>query len=280
METKPLIVERAYNAPIEKVWKAITDRDQMKEWYFNLDEFKPEEGFKFSFTGGDDHVQYVHHCEIIEVDPPNKLSHTWTYEKNTGHSVVTWELFNEGEKKTRVKLTHDGLHSFSNGDPNFEVSSFTKGWNSILGESLKNYVETDIIKKTISISATADIIWNIILNPDNTYGKAFGGGAFAKTDWKPGSQVEWTDIEGTLGAKGVVIDHQENKYLQVDMYDDVNAMPGSELGEYSEKFNLEKSDEGQYVLHIESGPLAKKYIEDHGKMWDEAIRIIKEESES
>ncbi|SKB92250.1 SRPBCC family protein [Daejeonella lutea] len=141
METKPLIVERTYNASIEKVWNAITNKDQMKEWYFDLKEFKAEKGFKFSFTGGDEHVQYVHNCEVLEVDPPNKLSHTWTYEKNAGYSVVTWELTKVGENKTRVILTHDGLSSFSNGDPNFEVASFTKGWNSILGESLKNYVE-------------------------------------------------------------------------------------------------------------------------------------------
>lgn len=142
METKPLIVERTYNAPIEKVWKAITDRSQMKEWYFDLEDFKPEKGFKFSFTGGDEHVQYVHNCEVLEADPPNKLSHTWTYEANPGYSVVTWELFKENEKQTRVKLSHEGLPSFSNGDPNFEVSSFTKGWNSILGESLRKYLET------------------------------------------------------------------------------------------------------------------------------------------
>ena len=24
------------NAPIEKVWDAITNREQMKEWYFNI----------------------------------------------------------------------------------------------------------------------------------------------------------------------------------------------------------------------------------------------------
>lgn len=142
METKPLIVERTYNAPIEKVWKAITNRDQMKEWYFDLKEFKAEKGFKYSFSGGDEHKQYMHHCEIVEVDPPNELSHSWTYESNPGYSVVTWELFDESGQ-TRVKLTHDGLPSFSNGDANFEVQSFTKGWNSILGESLRKFVEEE-----------------------------------------------------------------------------------------------------------------------------------------
>ena len=141
METKPLIIERTYDAPIEKVWTALTDRDQMKEWYFDIKEFKAEKGFKFEFTGGDDKVQFLHRCEVIIADPPNKLSYSWTYPEYGGYSVVTFELFKEGEKKTRLKLSHEGLDSFPKDNPNFAVTSFTGGWNFILGESLKNYVE-------------------------------------------------------------------------------------------------------------------------------------------
>ncbi len=144
METKPLIVERTYNAAIEKVWKAITDKDQMKEWYFELQEFRPEKGFKFSFSGGDDKVQYLHVCEVLEADPPNKLSYSWTYpEHNNGYSVVTFELFEEGAQKTRLKLSHEGTESFPKDDPNFALASFTAGWNAIIGESLKKYVERE-----------------------------------------------------------------------------------------------------------------------------------------
>lgn len=281
METKPLIVERTYNATIEKVWKAITDKDQMKEWYFDLQEFRPEKGFKFSFTGGDDTVQYLHECEVILADPPNKLSYSWTYpEHNKGYSVVTFELFKEGEKKTRLRLSHEGLDSFPKDDPNFAITSFTEGWNAILGDSLKNYVETDIIKKSVSIVATAEVIWDILLTPDNQWGKAFGGGAFVKTDWEPGSEVIWTDTEGNLGARGIVKEHRKMDYLRVDMYDDVNAATGSETGEYTEKYRLTKNEGETCILDIESGPLAKKYTEEHGRMWDEAIEIIKDLSES
>jgi uncharacterized protein YndB with AHSA1/START domain len=121
------------------------DKDQMKEWYFELEEFKAEKGFKFQFTGGDEKEQYLHVCEVIFVAPPNKLSYSWTYpEHNDGYSVVTWELFKDGEQKTRLKLTHEGLGSFPKDSPNFAVTSFTEGWNFILGESLKKYVEQDI----------------------------------------------------------------------------------------------------------------------------------------
>ena len=36
-----VIVERTLNAPVAQVWKALTDVDQMREWYFDLKEFKP-----------------------------------------------------------------------------------------------------------------------------------------------------------------------------------------------------------------------------------------------
>ena len=45
MNKSPFVIERVYNAPIQLVWEAITNRDQMKQWYFDLKEFKPEVGF-------------------------------------------------------------------------------------------------------------------------------------------------------------------------------------------------------------------------------------------
>lgn len=142
METKPLIIEFSYNAPILSVWKAITEKEQMKEWYFQLEDFRAKKGFKFQFTGGDENVQYLHECEVIFSDPPNKLSYSWTYpEHNEGYSVVIWELFSEGDDRTRLQLTHQGLDSFPRDNPNFAVESFTAGWNYILGESLKKYLE-------------------------------------------------------------------------------------------------------------------------------------------
>lgn len=140
MNTVPFVIERTYNAPINKVWQAITDKDKMKEWYFNLAEFKPEVGFEFEFTGGpDDGPQYLHKCKILEVVPGKKLSHTWVYAGHPGESVVTFELFDEGDK-TRVKLTHAGLETFDPNNKDFAKENFAAGWTDIIGNSLKNYV--------------------------------------------------------------------------------------------------------------------------------------------
>ena len=138
MENKPIIVERVFNAPVSKVWKAITDKAEMKNWYFDLAEFKPEVGFKFQFMGGTEENQYLHLCEITDVVPEKKLTYSWRYDGYEGNSFVTFELFEEGNQ-TRLKLTHRGLESFPD-NPDFAKSNFEDGWDQIINTSLKNYL--------------------------------------------------------------------------------------------------------------------------------------------
>ena len=141
MENEPVIVERVYNAPIGKVWKALTDNNEIKQWYFQLADFKPEVGFKFEFTGGpDDGSQYLHLCEITEIVEGKKLAYTWRYDGYPGNSVVSWELFEQGDK-TLLKLTHTGLESFAANGSDFAKTSFNGGWNYFVNDALKNYLE-------------------------------------------------------------------------------------------------------------------------------------------
>ena len=140
METTPFVIERIYNAPADKVWQAITDNEKMKQWYFQLEAFKPEVGFEFRFDGGSKEMQYHHICKITEVDPGKKLTHSWRYDGYPGESFVTWELFAEGDK-TRVKLTHIGLETFPQNNKDFARESFSKGWTHIVGKSLLEFLE-------------------------------------------------------------------------------------------------------------------------------------------
>ena len=137
----PFIIERTYDAPAGKVWKAISDRDEMKKWYFDLAEFKPEVGFEFSFTGGSpDGVQYLHLCKVTEVIPGKKLTYSWRYDGYEGNSFVTFELFEEGDK-TRLRLTHAGLETFPASNPDLAAKNFAEGWTDIIGRSLKEFLE-------------------------------------------------------------------------------------------------------------------------------------------
>ena len=140
MKNEPFVIERTFNAPVEKVWKAITDKDEMKQWYFDIEKFEPEVGFEFRFYGENEGRKYTHLCKITEVIRYRKLCYSWRYEGYEGNSLVTFELFAEGNK-TRLKLTHEGLETFPISNPDFAKENFVAGWTYIIGESLKGFVE-------------------------------------------------------------------------------------------------------------------------------------------
>jgi uncharacterized protein YndB with AHSA1/START domain len=141
MKNEPITLEKTLHAPVEVVWQALTSKDEMQNWYFDIKEFKPEVGFEFTFTAGDEHRKYLHRCKILTIEKFKKLSYTWSYDDYPGETIVTFELFKEGNT-TRVKLTHEGTEKIQAGsDKNFARESFVGGWTHIIGTSLKNYVE-------------------------------------------------------------------------------------------------------------------------------------------
>ena len=134
-----VVIERTFNAPIAKVWRAITDVDQMRKWYFDLKEFKPELGFEFEFSVEHEGMTYHHLCRVTEVVPQKKIAYTWRYKGEPGDSLVTLELFAEGDN-TRVKLTHTGIETFPK-TPAYARKNFESGWTAIIGTELKQFVE-------------------------------------------------------------------------------------------------------------------------------------------
>ena len=51
MNADPIVVEQTFNAPMAVVWKAITDKDQMRRWFFKtMTDFEPEIGFETQFN--------------------------------------------------------------------------------------------------------------------------------------------------------------------------------------------------------------------------------------
>jgi uncharacterized protein YndB with AHSA1/START domain len=144
MSTKPelpetVVVQRTLNAPVAKVWQALTDVDQMREWYFDLNEFKPEVGFEFEFVVEHEGNKYHHLCRITDVVPEKKIAYTWRYNGEPGDSLVAFELLGQGEK-TRVTVTHTGIETFPK-TPAYERKNFEAGWTAIIGTELKQFVE-------------------------------------------------------------------------------------------------------------------------------------------
>ena len=92
VNAEAVVVERTLDAPVARVWKALTDVDQMRQWYFDLKEFRPEVGFEFGFVVEHEGNTYDHRCKVTEVIPQRKIAYTWRYEGHEGNSLVTIEL--------------------------------------------------------------------------------------------------------------------------------------------------------------------------------------------
>ena len=138
---KTVTKEFIYNTSPEKLWKALTEKEEMILWYFDLKEFKPEVGFEFRFWGGTEERQYLHICVITGLITGRKLCHTWSYDGIEGLTNLCFEIIPTKDGKTKLKLSHTGFETFPTNNPDLDVKNFEEGWNSILGTSLKNYLE-------------------------------------------------------------------------------------------------------------------------------------------
>jgi len=134
-------LEYTYNATPAQIWKALTDKEEMKKWYFEVDDFKPEPGFEFRFWGGTKEQKYLHICKIKEAIENKRLCHTWRYDGIQGSTLLCFEIEAAENQKTRVKLTHTGFETFPQDNTDLKVENFIEGWTYILGTSLKNYLE-------------------------------------------------------------------------------------------------------------------------------------------
>jgi uncharacterized protein YndB with AHSA1/START domain len=138
-DTRPIVVERLLDAPLSLVWKAITDNEAMKQWYFDLPGFKPTVGYEFTFIGKSKTREYIHLCKITEVIPERRLQYSWVYKDEPGSSLVTFELEPAGDQ-TKLTLTHEGLHTFpANAD--FARSNFEGGWDSFINKKLVAFLQ-------------------------------------------------------------------------------------------------------------------------------------------
>ena len=153
MTPAPFVIEQSYPVPVNKVWKAIADKEQMKQWYFDIAEFEPKVGFQFSFLGENEGRKFVHLCQVTEVIPYRKLCYSWCYEGIEGFSQVSFDLSDEGES-TRLKLTHEGLESFPQNE-DFRKKNFEQGWTEIIGTILKGHLEKDLARTEDSTDSTA-----------------------------------------------------------------------------------------------------------------------------
>ena len=136
----PVIVEQIFNASLVKVWEAITELNQMKQWFFeNIEHFETIKGFETQFIVQVENRTFTHLWKLTEVIPFKKITYNWKYKEYEGDSFVTFELF-EKNNQVELKLTHKVVAEFPNDIPEFSRESCLDGWNYFIGQRLKDYL--------------------------------------------------------------------------------------------------------------------------------------------
>jgi uncharacterized protein YndB with AHSA1/START domain len=137
--TRDIVVEDVVPQPPEKVWKALTTAELIRQWLMPND-FEPVVGKRFTFKTkpiGD--WDGVVQCEVLEIVPHRRLVYSWKGGSDSNNSasnygskldsVVTWTLQPEG-RGTRLRLVHTGFRSPQN---DFTYDAMSPGWGRIMG---------------------------------------------------------------------------------------------------------------------------------------------------
>jgi len=144
-EMNPVVVQQSFHVSVSELWKAISELDQMKLWFFeNLDAFSAEVGFETQFNVKSGERDFRHLWKVTEVIPLEKIVYSWKYEGYEGVSQVSFETFiTEGGSSLRV--SHVVTNSFPQSIPEFTRESCQGGWEYFINNQLKNFIDNKMV---------------------------------------------------------------------------------------------------------------------------------------
>ena len=133
---------------------------------------------------------------------------------------------------------------------------------------------SNLIKKTISISATPQAVWRVFTDPSVT--KKMGGHYIST--WKVGETLQWKGEDGQLSTYGIILEIETERLLKHSLYDMKTKSRITSIITY----RLE--DQESYTLfHAEevlTFDMREDDFEDALDGWDMALASIKELAEN
>jgi uncharacterized protein YndB with AHSA1/START domain len=140
-ETTTQVYQVFIKATPDQVWDGITKPEFTAQYFYgSVIDSTLEPGTPWLGWSSDRSQQLVD-GEVLESDPPRKLSHTWRalYDEETAvepHSRVSWELEPQDGGITKLTVVHDRLEESPK-----TAENVAGGWSYVLS-GLKTLLET------------------------------------------------------------------------------------------------------------------------------------------
>ena len=136
-----IVVEQVFNTSPDRIWKAITDPDEMRQWFFEqMPDFRPEVGFHTEFLITNEGRNFTHTWTLTEVIPNQRIVYQWRYPEYPGDSRVSFEIEPSGSGCI-LRVTTKVLEDYPQDIPEFQRESCEAGWNYFIQQRLPAYLE-------------------------------------------------------------------------------------------------------------------------------------------
>jgi uncharacterized protein YndB with AHSA1/START domain len=141
-KTEPhIIVEQDFKVNRDQLWSAITDPEEMRQWFFpQMPDFKSEKGFYTDFLITNEGREFTHQWTVVEVIPLEKITVRWQFLEYPGDSHVVFHV-SENAGGSHLRLSVVVLEDFQDDVPEFRRESAVGGWNYFIGENLPAYFQ-------------------------------------------------------------------------------------------------------------------------------------------
>ena len=137
----PIEKKLTVNAPVNRVWEALTDPNELQKWMMMSTNFEPETGKDFTFQAdASEEWDGVFKCNVKEVVENKKLSYSWDTAFINAETLVEIELTKNGDK-TELSLVHSGWDKMAANQEETR-NSHSEGWDLRFGQKLKEVVES------------------------------------------------------------------------------------------------------------------------------------------
>ena len=138
--SEPIFVEQTFAVSRSELWDAITDPEQMQQWFFKaIPDMKASVGFETSFQIQSNERTFTHLWKILVVMPQEKIVYDWRYEEYDGDGRVTFEI-SESNGSSLLRVTSEGLETFPEGIPEFTRDAGFQGWEYFINGSLFRFI--------------------------------------------------------------------------------------------------------------------------------------------